>query len=121
MTLTIRPATATVLDPAVDEGQLGDRPIFGPQRAQVQFEGAAPGTPQSCIDQIAQARPPGKRQIQREHQEQEEEEGHHDGQRKLRRAHDELGWAPRVGVEDGLRRLHAWVGDNLDAMPSPSA
>ena len=29
----------------------------------------------------------------------------------------ELGWAPKVGVDQGVSRLHAWVKDNLTAMP----
>jgi len=30
----------------------------------------------------------------------------------VRKAEEELGWCPRVGVEEGLRRLHAWVAAN---------
>jgi CDP-paratose 2-epimerase len=29
----------------------------------------------------------------------------------------ELGWAPKVGVDQGLARLHNWVKDNLAAIP----
>jgi CDP-paratose 2-epimerase len=32
----------------------------------------------------------------------------------IRKAEDELGWHPHVGVREGLRRLHAWVVANRD-------
>jgi len=32
----------------------------------------------------------------------------------IRRAEEELGWHPRVGVREGLRRLHAWVTENRE-------
>lgn len=35
----------------------------------------------------------------------------------IRRINRELGWAPKIGVEQGLGRLHGWVKENLAAMP----
>jgi len=32
----------------------------------------------------------------------------------IRKARQELGWRPRVGVKEGLRRLHRWVAGNQD-------
>jgi CDP-paratose 2-epimerase len=32
----------------------------------------------------------------------------------IRKARRELGWRPRVGVKEGLRRLHGWVAANED-------
>jgi CDP-paratose 2-epimerase len=32
----------------------------------------------------------------------------------IRKAKENLGWAPKVGVEEGVERLATWVKDNLD-------
>lgn len=32
----------------------------------------------------------------------------------IRKAERELGWRPRVGVQEGIERLWRWVGENPD-------
>ena len=39
----------------------------------------------------------------------------------IRRAERELGWRPHVGVEEGIRRLYAWIRGNQSLFPSAAA
>ena len=39
----------------------------------------------------------------------------------IRKAQRELGWTPRVEVEEGLRRLFEWVGADSACVPMPPA
>nr|HPJ71355.1 CDP-paratose 2-epimerase [bacterium] len=34
----------------------------------------------------------------------------------IARARDELDWAPRVGVREGVARLYRWVEENLESI-----
>ena len=36
----------------------------------------------------------------------------------IRKAKNQLGWEPRVNVEEGIERLLRWIKDNLDSIRS---
>ncbi|MCD6219645.1 hypothetical protein J7K43_04595 [Candidatus Calescamantes bacterium] len=36
----------------------------------------------------------------------------------IRKAKNQLGWEPRVNVEEGIERLLRWIKDNLDIVRS---